>query len=124
MADYETERQANIQRNKALIKSLGLTSAARDTTASKQPPVKKRKTIVTEARPTRSSARIASAPRPTYTSPSPPPATSRTRNNARPSRSLKQESPTLEEPASPSLEALIASWSSWTLTAPPPIRDE
>ena len=128
MEDYETERQANIQRNKALIKSLGLANAAHAAKSSKQPPAKKRKVVVAEARPTRSSARIASVPKPSYTSPSPPPNAPQSRaKSSRANRVRNEPSEALQsqELSSPpaSLSDLIASWSSWTPAEPEPSRD-
>ena len=128
MGDYENERQVNIQRNQALIKSLGLANAARNSAPSRRPPAKKRKLANSDVMPTRSSARIASAPRATYTSPSPPPRGQRSRNETTKTNSIKRESSppqVLQEPSpSPSsLSDLIASWSSWTPVEPEPDRD-
>ncbi|MCJ1324533.1 hypothetical protein MMC10_001195 [Thelotrema lepadinum] len=128
MADYETERQANIQRNQALIKSLGLANTGPNSAPLKRPPAKKRKIAVSESRPTRSSARIASAPKASYRSPSPPSNAPRSRNKVKKASQVKREvSPDLQptEPSPPpaSLSTLIESWSSWSPEAPEPDRD-
>ena len=124
MSTYEADRQLNIRANRELIKSLGL--RLKQEPEAKEPPTKKRKSLPKPSQvATRASARLASAPQPSYTSsPSPPP--------AKAGRSHPQN-PKPKPPAGPvsssdgrklDPENLRVSWSSWAATAPPPTRSD
>ena len=129
MTDIETQRRENIQRNKNHLKELGiLRSPSAPRLNSQRPAVKKRK-LEQNLAPSRSSARIASAPiKPTY----------REDDGERASRPRKQS---LREPASKSrehnvkaeataevpakdIDTIRAGWTAWLANAPLPTRDE
>ncbi|KAI1213151.1 uncharacterized protein F4807DRAFT_471605 [Annulohypoxylon truncatum] len=127
MSEYEARRLENIKRNEALVKNLGLQTgsiardeAGRKTADRKQPAAKRRKLHTSQ--PTRTSARIAStSTQPTYNEDA----------QQDPSLSKRKSHKSAPVPRSPSphlsptqdLKALIANWSSWTPTQPPPTRD-
>ncbi|KAI0377096.1 hypothetical protein F5Y04DRAFT_191164 [Hypomontagnella monticulosa] len=136
MAGYEARRLENIKRNEALVKDLGLQSElvvrieGESKTEDRKPPPAKRRRVQT-SQPTRISARIVNAPtRPNYgedvkdDSSSLRPqrrknqATDPTRNDG-----LAPEPASLQPPPSKDIDALMASWSSWTSVAPEPTRD-
>ena len=125
--EYEARRLENIRRNRALVRDLGLENNHDDAAIAPAPPSKprgpasKRRRVVQTTQPTRSSARIAKAPaRPLYNEDvledgggrrkRPPP---------------KEADKSLEPLSSPRhLDTLIAGWTSWEPTEPPPTRDE
>lgn len=135
---YEARRLENIQRNQALVKDLGLENdhivqhdlTARATTSR----VAKRRKVQT-TQPTRTSARIANAPkRPLYNEDATRDAAAGG-NSKRQKKRLpkkvdevtKRTSATPQStapPTHPDLESLMAGWSSWEATEPPPTRDD
>ncbi|KAI1777976.1 hypothetical protein F4818DRAFT_331542 [Hypoxylon cercidicola] len=131
MANYEARRLENIKRNEALVKDLGLQNE-KTTEAPRRPAAKRRK--LQSSQPTRTSARIANvSTRPAYgddTSqdelalpehqPRKSQASKRKQENA---AGFKHEDSSPQPPLSQDLDSLMASWSSWTPTAPPPARD-
>ncbi|KAI0829496.1 hypothetical protein F5Y06DRAFT_302098 [Hypoxylon sp. FL0890] len=136
MSGYEARRLENIKRNGALVRDLGLHNdfAARSEPEQKsevqRQPVTKRRKVHT-SQPTRTSARIASASaKSTYnddTQDDPDSPIRRSRKSKAPS-SMCDATPPLGRPSpepslSQDLNTLIAGWSSWTSTAPPPTRD-
>ncbi|KAI1410540.1 hypothetical protein F5Y13DRAFT_71959 [Hypoxylon sp. FL1857] len=136
MAGYEARRLENIKRNEALIKDIGLQNnfVARNELDQKsevqsQPATKRRKLHTSQ--PTRTSARIASASaRPIYNEDSQDNLDSSKQGSRKGKApgSNRDATPLLGHPSpepSPSqdLETLIANWSSWAPTAPPPTRD-
>ncbi|KAK2623877.1 hypothetical protein QTJ16_006511 [Diplocarpon rosae] len=135
---FEASRLANMRRNGALLDTLGVNQQAKlitnEAKAKKaaEPPKKRRRIERHDARPapSRSSARIASAPsRPTdeeeimsrvpSATRKPQLRVSKVRTSAK-----KAEEATPEDKTIPSLEELQASWTAWRPEAPPPIRDE
>ena len=129
MADYETERAANIKQNQALLKSLGLSHGRQDSKPARPAPSKKRKFTALEARPTRSSARLASVPKRNYNSPSPEaPDRSRSVPIKREPRATRQKENdhevTPEIILTLAISDLIVSWPSWAPSAPEPDQDD
>jgi len=146
MNDYETRRLENIKRNKALIQQLGLPTTSSSSTTTRpssttEPAAKRRKVEKVAALPSRTSARIASAPIKVVTyNEDDVAATSEngkknkrskkqtgniTRVSAASSR-VKQEEEDEDGTTSTSLydiASLRESWSSWTPSAPPPTLD-
>lgn len=128
--DYEAERQENILRNKELLRELGLNNTTKitSTTTSKPPPSKRRKIERVEAKPTRTSARIASAPQAKYRSESPEYRPSSkvdgtARKTIKKERQTASEETSIPSPPPEDLASLRAGWSSWEAIAPPPTRD-
>jgi hypothetical protein len=126
MSDYETQRLAQIEENKALMRSLGISNGIKPEKA-KQPPTKKRKTESFPPRPTRSSARLALAPKPRYSSPDDSISQGRSqiakkrKPELNPDAVVRVPSPPRSPPRS--LQTIIEGWTSWKPTAPEPIRD-
>ncbi|KAI1439710.1 hypothetical protein F5Y02DRAFT_425037 [Annulohypoxylon stygium] len=127
MSEYEARRLANIKRNEALVKDLGLQEGSTTKNevedkgnSRKQPAIKRRKLHTTQ--PTRSSARIASAPSQPVYDENIQDNLSISKRKSRKGGSVAR-SPSPQSPPSKDLDALIASWSSWTPTEPPPTRD-
>ena len=125
MSTYEAKRKLNIERNRTLIKELGLETKAQRPLA--EPPAKKRKKEVKLVQETtRVSARIASAPKPSYStpSPSPPPGT----GTVRIKKERVSKSPARSVPNPNGLkfdvESLVASWPAWKPSAPLPSRSD
>ncbi|KAI1798577.1 hypothetical protein F4811DRAFT_192021 [Daldinia bambusicola] len=142
MDGYEARRLENIKRNEALVKDLGIQNntiisprkGKQKTKNQNQSPAKRRKLYINP--PTRSSARIANAnasskqpttpkdvPGESDSSDSPPrkgQAKKPSPNTIAPGKLLSPE----PDPSPDAVESLIAKWSSWTLSAPPPTRDE
>jgi len=137
MATYEARRLENIKRNQALIDQLGIQrhSRAAPTAKPTQPASKKRKlSHLPAARPSRVSARIASAPaKPTYNedavSLSSSTATSRPRKKIKPDPAIPgpndevDDDTTTPSPAA-DFPSLSARWTSWEPTAPAPTRSD
>ncbi|KAI2465991.1 hypothetical protein F4781DRAFT_407163 [Annulohypoxylon bovei var. microspora] len=127
MAGYEARRLENIKRNGALVKDLGLqddfiaqNEVKRKSKGRKQRAAKRRK--IHTGQPTRTSARIASAPtQPVYNE-------DVQDNLPLPKRKSRIGAPVVRSPSpqpslSEDLETLIASWSSWASVAAAPTRD-
>ncbi|KAK6338797.1 hypothetical protein TWF696_009607 [Orbilia brochopaga] len=124
MADYESRRLANIQRNKELLKELELDKLVLDPKPTSKPPAKRRKLSAAPAPTsisTRSSARLSALQRPSYkeeeTSPK------------KPKRTPKASSPTKPlippDPSEPSADEATPTFNqAWTPTAPPPTRSD
>ncbi|KAI0114795.1 hypothetical protein F4814DRAFT_293418 [Daldinia grandis] len=121
MAGYEARRLRNIKRNEALMKNLGLHNENSITSPGKRnqnakdhnpSPAKRRRLYVNS--PRRSSARLVNAlvnlPR------------QKDVQDDSDSSSNRPHSPK-PEPI-PDIDVLITKWSSWTLAAPPPTRDD
>ncbi|KAI2623911.1 hypothetical protein GGS26DRAFT_213943 [Hypomontagnella submonticulosa] len=136
MAGYEARRLENIKRNEALVKDLGLQSeyVAQDKGEEKagdwkRPTAKRRK--LQNSQPTRTSARIASSSiRPSYDEDAKDDSgTSRPRRRKNQTTDLTREDGFTPEPndsqppPGKDIDALKASWSSWTPVAPGPTRD-
>ena len=132
MTDIEIQRQANIKKNQEHLKQLGILYTPQPTTREnhKRPPPKKRKLEPTLP-PSRSSARIASAPvRLTYDDDVDDDDNRLGRAPRKKARAIakqasnpiiKQE-PTASLP-SKDINSIRAGWTSWTATASPPTRD-
>ena len=136
----EEQRLENIRRNQALLKELGIhrkqTSETPKAVASR--PIKKRKLDIAPPRPSRSSARIASAPvkveylddddeainKPSRKSKKQKSTSkSKVKPNTRPQAAARPvELPSVIPPKD--LETLRDGWASWTPTAPQPTRDQ
>ncbi|XXH04572.1 hypothetical protein Hte_010989 [Hypoxylon texense] len=141
MANYEARRLENIRRNEALVKNLGLQNeiATRNkiehktTKSPRQPATKRRK--IQSSQPTRTSARIASvSTRPAYGDDTSQDELALSEDKPRKGQASKRKNENAtgfkHEDSSPQpsslgqdLDSLIAGWSSWTPTAPPPTRD-
>lgn len=138
MNDYETQRAAKIAKNQALlaqldIKPLGPQRASRKKNIaadSSQPPATKKRRIQTDTAPSRTSARLASAPaKPNYTDepdikPVPLPrsvAKKEKERNKKLGSIVKEET----EPLVPvkDVSSIQAGWSDWEAVAPAPMRD-
>ena len=136
----EEQRLENIRRNQALLKELGIhrKQTIESSKAVVSRPIKKRKLDIVPPRPSRSSARIASAPtKAEYLDDDDdeddnPSRKSKQKKSTSKSK-IKQDART-QAAAKPvevastippkDLEALRKGWASWTPTAPPPTRDE
>lgn len=147
MNDYETRRLENIKRNKALIQQLGLPSTSSTNarpSSTTEPAAKRRKVERVAALPSRTSARIASAPIKVVTyneddvaaasNPGKEKKGSKKKQTSNITRvpiassRVKQEQEEDEEDSSSispyDVASLRESWSSWTPSAPPPTLDE
>ncbi|KAK7968083.1 uncharacterized protein PG986_002360 [Apiospora aurea] len=144
MDGYEARRLANIKRNAELVQDLGLEDSkpAQEAKAPTTSTTKRRK--LDPAPPTRTSRRLASAPsRPaTYNEDALQKAlVEPTESGSRRSRSTKTKKgaaasstkikaepspppPSTTATPHPDLDTIVAGWTSWTPTAPPPARDE
>lgn len=137
MADIETQRQANIKRNQEHLKQLGIlyTPPATNRDVPKRPPAKKRK-LEARLRPSRVSARIASAPtKTTYDDrqdddddDDKPKGRSSRKKTSRPVIKKSKAPPTEPEvvatiPAK-DIEEIRAGWTTWSPSAPSPTRDD
>ncbi|KAI1465247.1 uncharacterized protein F4812DRAFT_462092 [Daldinia caldariorum] len=144
MDGYEARRLENIKRNEALVKDLGIQNntiisprkGKQKTGNQNQSPAKRRKLYINP--PTRSSARIANANANVNTLSKQPttPKHVHDESDSSGSRPRKGQAkkpgpntiapklPSPEPDPSPDVESLIAKWSSWTLSASPPTRDE
>ncbi|KAI6090306.1 hypothetical protein F4821DRAFT_229025 [Hypoxylon rubiginosum] len=133
---YEARRLANIKRNEALVKDLGLQNeiitrnqAGQKPKTSKQHAAKRRK--VHSSQPTRTSARIAALPNIYGDDSEDELALSEHKPSKSPPSKRKHKSVAGSESddsnARPSpgqdVDSLMANWSSWKPTAPPPTRD-
>ncbi|KAI0180546.1 hypothetical protein GGR52DRAFT_249041 [Hypoxylon sp. FL1284] len=139
MADYEARRLANIKRNEALVKDLGLQHDV-----SSQNPVEEKAKASTRSsakcrklqsnQPTRSSARIANvSAKPVYNGDSQDELAlsgDEPRRRQTPKRKQNNAAGPKHEDSGPQpsltqdIDSLKASWSTWTPSAPPPTRDD
>ncbi len=131
MKDLETQRQENIKRNKDELKKLGIlyTPPVRVDDSNKGPNAKRRKLDQPTLPASRSSARIASAPsRPSYDEDGKDYASlPRKRGRRLVAKNSKQNELKQEEFAevpAKDIDSIRAGWTTWTVTAPPPTRDE
>lgn len=131
MRDIEIQRQENIQRNKDHLKQLGILYTPpivlRD--RAEKPLAKKRKLNQPALPPSRSSARIASAPgRPSYNEDeTKPPRMLRKRGPEYVATKSKEAAVKLQEVAdvtAKDIESICVGWTSWKATASPPTRDD
>lgn len=140
MNDYEIRRLENIKRNKALVQQLGIPSVSSSTSGPSSTSAKRRKIERVAALPSRTSARIASAPVKVATYNEDEVAldsasrnkrgkkqTSNTTRVKNASNGVKQENDAEDDSTSISpydIATLRASWTSWTPLAPPPELDQ
>ncbi|KUI64531.1 hypothetical protein VM1G_00027 [Cytospora mali] len=143
--DFSARRLGNLKQNQALLAELGLNAQPEATYRSRaavtegpgEPAAKRRRVVKTKITtlPTRTSARIASAPvRPSYDQDGYTDAAvasigvkpAKGYRKGRPAVPIKNEEDTHVEYREPiaDLDELQTSWSSWTPVAPPPERDE
>ncbi|KAG8623893.1 hypothetical protein KVT40_008869 [Elsinoe batatas] len=123
MNDYELRRQEKIKQNQALLNTLGIERKERSK-PSRPPPKKRKFTTTIPAAPTRSSARIATAPKPSYNDPSnlsgPPQKRTKTTTRTTPAA---RPTPSPPPPATKiDITTLTPNWYTWTPSAPPPTR--
>lgn len=129
MNDIEIQRQQNIKRNKDELKKLGILYAppAKAHGTSQRPPAKRRKIEHPALPPSRSSARVASAPaRPSYNEDEKDPTSLARQKGSRPA-SKKTPAVKAEEVAevpAKDIGSLRAGWIAWEPTAQSPTRDE
>ncbi|KAG8526367.1 uncharacterized protein KY384_000360 [Bacidia gigantensis] len=130
LADIEELRKANIQRNKAHLKELGILHKPASRVrivASRQPSAKKRK--IESQLPSRSSARIAAAPaKAVYNEDAigdeVGPRRSKSTKKTVMKPTVKTALPTSDPPSSADISEVRAGWKSWTQAASLPIQDE
>ncbi|KAI1758614.1 hypothetical protein GGR53DRAFT_516510 [Hypoxylon sp. FL1150] len=133
---YEARRLANIKRNEALVKDLGLQNEIVTRSQAEQKPRKSRQSAakrrkVHSGQPTRTSARIATKlvrygddDEDELALPEHKPGKSQTAKRKRASTSdLKHEDSSSQPSPSQDLDILTANWTSWKPVAPPPTRD-
>lgn len=129
--DIESQREENIKRNKEQLRQLGiyLTPSSSSRHVTKRPQAKKRK-IDHPLPPSRSSARIASAPaRPSYISENEDQDTEQYRKKGQRTASKKAKEPVVKQEAmaivpAKDVESIRAGWTAWEPNASPPTRDE
>ena len=131
MNDYERRRQEKIKRNQALLNQLNIKSVVPKQHHSKddRPPAAKRRKVLQETAPARTSARIAATPvRPTYNYEEDNNPVSLSRSAPTKGRKKESSSALVEgtEPLVPTnnIEEIKAGWTAWEATAAPPTRDE
>lgn len=127
---YEAQRLENIKRNKALVQNLGIQRIEENSVRER--PVKRQK-IEVDARPSRTSARIATISRPAYNedalSKAPPVARSSTKTSSK-KRSAPGTAVTkvgeikVRRSPPPDIDEIQAGWSGWEVAGPEPTRDE
>ncbi|KAL3417770.1 hypothetical protein PVAG01_10780 [Phlyctema vagabunda] len=128
MSTFEEQRQHNIKQNKALLADLSHAAQSLKP-IDPQPPAKKRKVNRTQKLPaTRSSARIANIPEPTYNEDTLDVVSSRAaRSSNKPRTSATAPAAaTVAAKTTPNLdvEKTVAGWTAWEPVAKPPTRDE
>ncbi|KAK4693305.1 hypothetical protein P7C71_g4069, partial [Lecanoromycetidae sp. Uapishka_2] len=134
MQDIETLRQENIQRNKDHLKQLGIlyTPPSPISYAAKRPAAKKRRLDKPTLPPSRSSARVASAPaRPSYNENEPHQvrATRRQRKTGSTIVAKRDKKPSVDKAQevadvpTKDIESIRAGWTNWIAMALPPTRD-
>lgn len=132
MNSLEQRRRENIKRNAILLRELELEHVKQEPQAKRPAARKRRKLEISQ--PTRTSARIASAPsRPDYKedrgAKSEYESSSRDKASTRPvakaSGNVTSVKSSILEPraAHPDLDSIRAGWTSWKPVAPPPTRD-
>lgn len=129
--DIEAQREENIKRNQDQLRQLGiyLTPSASSRDVTKRPSAKKRK-VEHPLPPSRSSARIASAPpRPSYISEDDDEDTKQYRKKGQRKAPKKAKEPVVKQEAmaivpAKDIESIRAGWTAWEPNASPPIRDE
>ena len=130
MTDIEAQRQQNIKRNKEHLRQLGIyyTPPTTSSDVPKRPPAKKRK-LEPSLPPSRTSARIASAPtRPSYNEDDEVKfgvqrkkgASAQVKKSKEP---LVKEEEVAEVPVK-DVESIRAGWTAWEPKAAEPVRDE
>ncbi|KAK5175736.1 uncharacterized protein LTR77_000875 [Saxophila tyrrhenica] len=136
MNEYELRRQEKIRKNQALLAGLDIKpiEAPRKRRADGQPAAKKRKLLEPTA-PSRTSARIASAPeKPSYndnvdTKPIPLPRSAPKKKSKSRVNDVQDLGSRVEEEPEPlvpkkNVEEIQAGWTAWEPVANPPIRDD
>ncbi|KAK5126035.1 hypothetical protein LTR85_011390 [Meristemomyces frigidus] len=136
MNDYETRRLAKIKQNQALLAELDIkpvfVKASRNADADSKPPPPKRRKIMQENAPSRTSARIAATPaKPSYNENDDTKAVPLPRSMAKrgTKTKLKQQlgSRIVEETESlvpvKGVESIKAGWTAWQTVGPPPSRE-
>lgn len=133
MNDYELRRQEKIKKNQALLAELKIDPIVpRPTrTTQNERPAKRRK-LVQETAPSRTSARIAAVPvKPSYDEDIdvkqialPRSAPKRQQPKGRQQRGATRDEDTDSLVPSKTVGEIIAGWTSWKPTAPPPTRDD
>jgi hypothetical protein len=123
--DYKDRRSQNIARNRSLLENLKLQQAGSAiTTKNKTKQTKKKKAAKIEARPSRTSARIASKPeKATYNEDEVKPIVRLSKKQVT-KRQIKESLSDSDEPNPGEIEAIVSGWSRWAPTADPPVRDE
>lgn len=130
MNDYEARRQEKIKKNQALLAGLDIkpivSKAQRN--ADARPPTKKRKLAEATA-PSRTSARIASAPtKQSYNEDelSKPIALPRSAAKKQKNKSINRSTEDVEESLVPAknVDEIQSGWTNWKPSASPPTRDE
>ncbi|KXJ88691.1 hypothetical protein Micbo1qcDRAFT_235591 [Microdochium bolleyi] len=136
MSSYEARRLQNIKHNAALVRDLGLRSEAKPAVQpgndGSRPPKRQKTAAKREPmRPTRTSARIASAPsRPVYDEDDAGSGVRTSRRTAKKTAAPKAPIPSPPASSSPSqspradLASIIAGWTSWAPEAAPPTFDD
>lgn len=136
--DYEAQRQAKIKHNQALLKQLNIQRLEPTKSEPEDRPIKRQKLAVADARPSRSSARVASAPKPIYdertltkTTIAKPvikrkaARTGKRRSSRNATDELgDDEADAVKREPPANIEDLQASWTDWTPLAPEPTRED
>lgn len=128
--DVEAQRLSNLKYKEKLLADLNLRAEASPIRSvrkeSNNAHAAKRRRIVVDSIPTRSSARISSNPRPTYKDEDSPKYNVVPRRAKAKSASQLQRSPTPPASLVPSkdVDAIQAGWTTWTPTAPLPTRSD
>ena len=131
MSDIEAQREENIKRNQEQLRQLGIYLTPSNSTrhAEKKPPTKKRK-LDHPLPPSRSSARIASAPaKPSYVSEDEDePERRRRKKGAKVAPRKAKEVVLKQEEAAivpvKDIESIRTGWTAWEVTASTPARDQ
>ena len=135
MNAYETARQQKIAQNDALARDLGIRLSSGASARSTKPPLLKKRKPEANLKPTRTSARIATAPiRLSYDEEdgiesAAAPFKKATKNRRRPRPQVKQDEALLSNmknaqgPAA-DIDSIRAGWTDWKPVAPLPSRDE
>ena len=138
MNDYETQRAAKIAKNQALLAQLDIKPLGgpqrenrhQKADAGERPPAKKRRFQKETTTPSRTSARLASAPlKPNYTDEPDIKTVSLPRSATKPQKKEKKLGSIVKEETEPlvpvkDLPSIQSGWSNWTPVAPEPSRDE
>jgi hypothetical protein len=132
MNSYEIQRLENIEQNQKVLAELNLHSHKRNVGSNRdaKPPAAKRRRVGNA--PSRTSARIASAGRPSYNEGSGEKYVEVERVRTAKTKGSNKTKPKIEDYGirdvglvpSQDAETIRAGWTSWTPSAPPPTRDE